>query len=181
MSLKRIAWWALRHFFDRIKDDMLDLKPYRREIKFFCGPASLKIVLDYYGVSVPEQEIAKAANATREKGASAKGLVKAAEYFGFNAFFKEDSTLDDLRYYLDKKIPVIVDWFWEDDGHYGVVIGIDKKNIIFRDPSLWKIKKMPLTMFEDVWFDFTGKDRKREHMVQQLIIVVTPKNNKPDP
>lgn len=175
MSPKRIMWWAMRHFFGRVKEDMLDLKPYRRQIKSFCGPASLKMVLDYHGVSVPEKEIAILACATREAGASPEGLVKAAEHFGFEAFSKENSTLDDLRYYLNKKIPVIVDWFWENDGHYGVVIGMDKKNIIFRDPSLWRIKKMPLEMFLEVWFDFVGKERKRKYMLEQLIIVATPK------
>ena len=172
--------------FDSIEEDMsnnnlLKLKPYRREIKYYCGPASLKIVLDYYGVSVSEKEIARIAGATTKEGASAKGLVKAAEYFGLTAFTKEDCSIDDLRHYLDKKIPVIVDWFWEDDGHYGVVIGIDKKNIIFRDPSFLKTKKMPLEMFLKVWFDYPGDYPKDKNaFIVRLIIVVTPRETKPE-
>ena len=155
---------------------MLNLKPYRRQIKSFCGPASLKIVLDYYGVSVTEKEIAEVAGATIEAGVSPEGLVKAAKHFGFNAFLKEGSTLYDLRYYLDKKIPVIVDWFWENDGHYGVVADIDEENITLRDSSFWKIRKMSLEIFLGVWFDYPGNYPKtKDDFIVRVMLIITPK------
>ena len=102
---------------------MLKLKPFCQTAGL-CGPASLKIVLAYYGVSVSESKIAKIAGASKEKGA---WLIKAAKHFGFQVFSKENSSPADIKYFIKKKIPVIVDWFLEDDGHYSVAVDIDKK------------------------------------------------------
>lgn len=174
MSPRRICWWLEKHFFNKTEKDMLYLKPSR--LTFSCGPATLKIYFHYYGVFASEKEIAKIAGTTNEKGTSLDGMLKAAEHFGFNAFTKKNSTLDDLRYYINKKIPVIVDWFCEDDGHYSIVVGINKKDVILRDPSSWRIKKMPIDKFLRVWFDFPGNYiEKSDDIIIRLMIVLTPK------
>lgn len=155
---------------------MIKIKPFRQTAGL-CGPASLKMVLDFYGVSASESEIAKIAGATKEKGISKKGLIKAAKHFGFRVFSKERSSLRDLRYFIKRKIPVIVDWFFEDDGHYSVVVDIDKKSVFLMDPSLEKegLRKMPIEKFFRVWFDFKGKFiRNPKDLVLRLILAVTP-------
>jgi len=153
---------------------MIKLKPFRQTAGL-CGPASLKMVLDYYGVSVSEKEIAEAAGASREKGASKEGLVKAAKHFGFRVFIKEKSNLGDLRRFIKKGVPVIVDWFSEDDGHYSVVVDIDGKNVVLMDPELNGKRKMSLEKFQRLWFDFPGKFIKEpKDLVLRLIIAVTP-------
>jgi len=159
---------------------MIKLKPFR-QTPGLCGPASLKMVMDYYGVSVSEAEIAKAAGATREKGTSIKGLIKAAKHSGFKTFLKKNSSLKDLEYFLNKKIPVIVDWFDEDDGHYSVVVDIDKKKVVLMDPALRKLliyirrRVFPRETFFRVWFDFPGKFIKNpKDLVLRLMLVVTP-------
>jgi len=55
---------------DKIKQ-MIKLKPFR-ETPGLCGPASLKMILDYYGVSVSEEDLAKVCGASKEKGTSIK-------------------------------------------------------------------------------------------------------------
>lgn len=164
---------------------MIKLKPFR-QAPGLCGPASLKMVFDYYGVSVSEKEIAKLAGASKEKGTSIEGLIKAAKHFGFQVFLKKKSSLDDLRYFIKRKIPVIVDWFFEDEGHYSVVVDIDKKNIVLMDPTLRKIliyirrRKMSLEKFLRVWFDFPGNYiREPKDLILRLILVITPFKEKP--
>ncbi len=153
---------------------MLKVKPFRQTAGF-CGPASLKMVFDYYGLSVSESKIARLAGATRKKGASKEGLVKAAKKLGFKAFFKENSSLNDIRKFVRKKIPVIVDWFWEDDGHYSVVIDIDRKNVKFMDPAIKGIRKIALKKFFRIWFDFSGDYIKNgRQIVLRAMIVVNP-------
>ena len=154
---------------------MIKIKPFRQTAGL-CGPASLKMVLDFYGVSASESEIAKIAGATKEKGISKEGLIKAAKHFGFQVFLKKKSSINDLRYFIKKKIPVIVDWFFEDDGHYSVVVDIDKKSVFLMDPSLKKgVRKMPIEKFLRVWFDFRGKFIKNpKDLVLRLMLVVTP-------
>lgn len=162
-------------------ENKIKIKPYRQS-PGLCGAASLKMVLDYYGVPVTEAEIAQIADATPENGTSATGLVKAAEHFGFKAVVKKNCSLDDLRRYVNKKIPVIVAWFEEDDGHYSVVVDIDEKNIVLADPSLdepliyGNTRKMSCKKFLGIWFDYLG-DRPEEgkFMVRLLIEVTRPK------
>jgi len=153
---------------------MIKLKPFR-QTPGLCGPASLKMVLDYYGVSVSEAEITKIAGASRKKGVSVKSLMKVAKHFGFKTFFKKNSSLKDLEYFVNKKIPVIVDWFFEDEGHYSVVVDIDKKNIWLMDPTLAGRRKMSLGKFLRIWFDFPGKFLKTpKDLILRLILVVIP-------
>ena len=159
---------------------MIKLKPFR-QTPGLCGPASLKMVMDYYGVSVPEAEIAKIAGASKEKGVSIRGLIKAAKHFGFKTFLKENSSLKDLEYFVNKKIPVIVDWFIEDDGHYSVVVDINKKNIVLMDPALRKFiiyirrRKFSREIFYRIWFDFPGKYiQNPKDLILRLMLVITP-------
>jgi ABC-type bacteriocin/lantibiotic exporter with double-glycine peptidase domain len=157
---------------------MIKIKPFK-QTPGLCGPASLKMVLGYYGVSVSESEIAKAAGATKEKGVSAKGLMKAARRFGFNPYFKENSSLKDLEYFMRKKTPVIVDWFSEDDGHYSVVVDINRKNVVILDPSSGKRKVFPRETFYRIWFDFPGKFIKNQKdLILRSVLVLQKSRSK---
>lgn len=160
----------------------IKLKPFGQKAGH-CGAASLKMVLDYWGTSVSEQEIAEIAGTSEGDGTSSQGIVKAAEHFGFKVLVKERSTIADLRAYIRKRIPVIVDWFLSDDGHYSVVVDLDKKNIIMADPAVRKpliyvnTRKMSIERFQTLWFDFPGKYIKEpKDLVLRLMIVLTPKD-----
>ncbi len=153
---------------------MIKLKPFRQTAGF-CGPASLKMVLDYYGVLVTEADLVKAAGASKKEGASKEGLIKAAKCFGFEVFSKEKSNLGDLRRFIKRGVPVIVDWFSGDEGHYSVAVDIDQKNIVLMDPELKGKRKMPLETFQRLWFDFSGKSIKQsKDLILRLIIAVIP-------
>lgn len=154
---------------------MIRLKPFRQSAGL-CGPASLKMVLEYYGVVVSEAVVARAAGATRTKGISKNGLIKAAKHFGFKVFAKERSTFRELGSFLRKGVPVIVDWFSESEGHYSVVIALDGKKITLMDPELGSKRQMPLHDFWRLWFDFPGDYLENpQDLVLRLMIVVEPK------
>jgi ABC-type bacteriocin/lantibiotic exporter with double-glycine peptidase domain len=135
------------------------------------------MVLDYYGTSVSERKIIRLSGALKEKGSSTKGLVKAARSLGFDVVAKENSSIGDLKVFVKKKVPVIVDWFLEDDGHYSVVADIDEKKVILFDPALkGKARKMPVDKFLRVWFDFPGDFMKnKKALVLRRLLAVTPK------
>lgn len=156
---------------------MINLKPFRQTAGL-CGPASLKMVLEYYGILASESAIARAAGASRKKGASKEGLIKAAEHFGLKVFTKEKSSLSDLRRFIKKGIPVIVDWFSGDDGHYSVVVDINEKNIILMDPELAGKRKISVEKFQRLWFDFPGEFIKdHREIVLRLMISATPQKS----
>lgn len=152
---------------------MLNVKPFRQS-SGFCGPASLKMVLEYYGIKKSENELAKLSGAKKHTGVGVEGLIKAAKELGFKGFFKDFSDVNGIRkYVIDKKIPVIVDWFSTDDGHYSVVVGIDKNNIYLQDPELGDLRAMELDTFKRVWFDFPSDFlRSKDDIIIRRIIVV---------
>jgi predicted double-glycine peptidase len=139
---------------------MLEIKPFRQKPSC-CGAAALKMVLEYFNIIKSEKELIRLSGASLAKGIEALQLLKAAKKLGLRGFFKDNAELSDIRrYVIKKKLPVIVDWFWQDDGHFGVVIGIDKENIYLQDPELGHVRAMKREDFKRVWFDFPDKYMK---------------------
>jgi predicted double-glycine peptidase len=145
-----------------------------RQTPGFCGPASLKIVLDYFGIKKSEKELARLAGCTKEQGASSKGILKAAKALGFNGFIKDFAGFSGIKkLVLEKKIPVIVNWFSIDEGHYSVVAGINAKKIFLQDPELGHLRPMKLESFKRTWFDFHGKfpKTKKSFVLRRMIVI----------
>lgn len=152
---------------------MLNVKPFRQS-SGYCGPACLKMVLEYYGIKKSESELAKLSGCTSHKGVGVEGLLKAAKALGFKSSFKDFSDIQDIRkYVIDKKIPVIVDWFSTDDGHYSVVVGIDKNNIYLQDPELGGLRTIDIPTFKRIWFDFISDFlRSKDDMIIRRMIAI---------
>ena len=147
-----------------------------------CGPASLKMVFDYYGIDKSEEEIAKLAGTTDDLGTDDQGIKKAAEELGLKVEIKNNSTFEDIQGWLDKKVPVIVNWFtrgradYEDsevaDGHYSVVVGLDEEFIYIQDPEIGKLRKIEREDFMKVWFDFTGEYINPDELIIRQLIAI---------
>lgn len=161
----------------------LNLKPFQETLRqSYCGPASLKIVLSYYGVAKTEKELAKLSDWNKELGVSGAGIKKAAEKLGLRAMIKNNSDFADIKKWLEKKTPVIVDWFTRGrsdsgdadiaDGHYSVVCGLDARYVYLQDPEIGKIRKLSREDFKKVWFDFSGKYISRKNLVIRQIIAI---------
>lgn len=156
---------------------MLNVPPYRQS-EAYCGPASLKMVLAFYGLEKSELALARLAGTKRRTGTPAAGLVKAAQTLGFEASVHDLAELKDIAAWLKKGVPVIVDWFSTDEGHYSVAVGMDRKQIHLVDPELGALRSVPLKDFYRIWFDFPGDYLKRkEDLVIRRMVVVRPGPN----
>lgn len=152
---------------------MLKIRPFRQK-SGNCGPASLKMVLSYYGVNKTERQLVRLTGCTRKLGVEAEQIVKATRKLGLKASIIDNASFADIKKYVKKKkIPVIVDWFSIDDGHYSVVVDITKDNIFIIDPELGYVRAMRLKKFFRVWFDFPGEyiKTKNDIIIRRLIIV----------
>src|SRR3990167_5451565 len=146
---------------------LLKVKPFQETLHAdMCGPASLKIVMDYYGLNESEEELAKLTKLVPGLGVDDKSIVDAAKTLGFKAEIQDESNFEDIENWLQKGVPVIVDWFtrgrqdYDDsevsDGHYSVVIGLDDEYIYLQDPETGGERKIDREDFMKVWFDFAG-------------------------
>lgn len=149
----------------------------------YCGPASLKMVLGYYGKEVAEDEVAAMCKRTVELGTDAESIAKAAESYGFTAKIRNESSLQEIETLMQKKIPVIVNWFTSGradygdssvpDGHYSVVVGIDDQNVYLQDPEIGRLRTLQREDFMRVWFDFKGRSIASwdDLILRQIIII----------
>ena len=162
---------------------ILKVEPFQETLNAsMCGPASLKIVLKYYDIEVTEKKLAKMAGWNRDLGIDDRGIKKVANSFGFEVKIKNNSSFKDIEKWLDKKVPVIINWFSRGrcdrsssdiaDGHYSVIAGLDDKFIYLQDPEIGKIRKLVKYDFMRVWFDFKGEYIKSNELVIRQIIAV---------
>lgn len=166
-----------------LMEKILKIKPFQETLNAgMCGPASIKIVLDYYGLEKSEKELARLCQHDKNLGIDDEKIKKVAEGLGFNVKIKSNSNFKDIEKWLDKKVPVIVNWFTKGrqdysesevaDGHYSVVTGLDDKYIYLQDPEIGKIRKLKRNDFMRVWFDFKGEYLKPEELIIRQIIAI---------
>ena len=141
-----------------------------------CGPACLKMIFHYYDTHETEANIAKVAKSTFARGTSIEGMKRAANHYGFELTAKDYATFVDIERLLKRGVPPIVDWFSENEGHYSVVVGLDKKNIYLQDPEMGALRKMDRVTFFRCWFDFSGDYlRKPEDLNLRRLLTIVPK------
>lgn len=142
---------------------MLKITPFKQSDSSRCGPAVIKMVLDYYGITASEDDIAKRCHWTYELGCTNSQMKKAIESYGLESEIYNNSTLEDVEYWLKQDIPVIVDWFTPGanpalsdmpNGHSSIVVDIDSEWVHLMDPEIGKVRKIRREEFMRVWFDW---------------------------
>jgi len=166
------------------KTKFLKIKPFQETLyKSYCAPATLKMLLDYYGVEKSEKELAHLMGTTKDAGTTVEDFVKALKKFGLKAKVKDYATFADIEGYLKKDIPVVVDWFTKGrsddpehftaDGHYSIAVGLDKTHIYLQDPEIGRMRKLKRQDFLKVWFDYLGDYLKspKQLVIREMIAV----------
>jgi ABC-type bacteriocin/lantibiotic exporter with double-glycine peptidase domain len=166
----------------------LDTRHYRQS-HAMCGPASLRIVLAYFGRPLRENVVAGACRSSDKTGTTGVNLVRAAHRLGFAASIVDGANLRTIQRWLDRDVPVIVDWMsaiarhpcraMMPCGHYSVVCGLDRGHILLQDPAIGRRRRMTRRNFLDLWFDFIRVRPSRRDLVLRRLIVVRPRRANP--
>jgi len=155
---------------------IIDYPIVRQSTTYTCGVACVQAALCYYGINKREGQLLKMTEADRD-GVSPDKIVKAIKQFGLKATYKK-LTIEDLILFVDKDIPVIVNfqaWSNSDtpdylttnkDGHYATVIGYNerRKILIFSDSSSYYKTFLTYSEFESRWHDGNKSDWDYDHM-----------------
>ncbi len=153
---------------------MLSLKCIKQRPSW-CGPACLEMVSDYFGRKTPQDEWARRSGTTLAHGTPAKKMMAAAKQKGFDAITQDNATFSDIQFWLKKKIPVMVNWFSADEGHYSIVVKLDSEYIWLADPEIARTRKMDRKTFFRVWFDFHGDYMKgKNDLILRRMLVIFP-------
>ncbi len=168
------------------KVKLLQVKPFQETLGGgYCGPASLKMVLGFWNLEKNEEEIAQKCKRNLELGTDDASLKEAAESYGFTVEIENNSSFDSMQQWLDRGVPVIVNWFTRGrtdygdsevpDGHYSVVVGLDASNIYLQDPEIGTLRILSREDFMRVWFDFKPAHiTKWEDMIIRQLIAIQP-------
>lgn len=147
------------------------LKRTRQITEYSCGPSALQSVLSYWGKDVDETELMKVLHTTAEEGTYPDDIARGARSLGFEAEVKVNLTLDEVERFTADGTPMIAlaqvwmsarnaaasvqdEW---DNGHYIVVLAVDKDYVYFQDPYVRMSKAFaPRKAFEEHWHQVMG-------------------------
>jgi len=147
--------------------------PYYRQLRsYYCGPAALQMVFDFYGPVIPQSEIADAAR-TASDGTYTPDMVRASHFsnlstsvgremptnitgytarkLGYAAFEYGGMAIHQLKSLVARGYPIIVLITW----HFIVAVGYDSSHITFQDSLNGPKYNMTYQDFDMEW-DYSG-------------------------
>src|SRR6516164_10023078 len=163
----------------------------RQVTEYSCGACALQAVMSYWGKNVDETELMKVLRTTSEEGTYTENIVRGAQALGFEAEARDHLSLDEVVQFTaggDPMLALVQAWRSEkaasasaaeewDNGHYIVVLGLDKDYVYFEDTYARMSKAfMPRDIFLDHWHQVMGGDLKKNPKLMQLGIFVRGKD-----
>jgi ABC-type bacteriocin/lantibiotic exporter with double-glycine peptidase domain len=163
---------------------MIDLHIGKQVYDYDCGVQALLNVMTYYGVEVDRDELMQVLGTTEEGGTPPQAMIAAAQNYGFEVKAGTQWSLNQVKQYVDAGTPVIVllqawadhymtldDWRRDwDNGHYAIVIGLNKDVLLFEDPATIRRTWLREREFLARWHDIDTKtSEKYEHFGMVLL------------
>jgi predicted double-glycine peptidase len=163
------------------------LNQTRQSTEYSCGASALRSVLSYWGKQVDEAELMKLLGTSEDVGTYPEDIVRGARALGFDAEAVDNLTLEAVEKFTATGSPMIAlgqvwrsrrqssasvadDW---DDGHYIVVLGVDRDYVYFQDPYIRMSKAfVPRKTFEAHWHQVMGGDLIRNPKLIHLGIFI---------
>jgi predicted double-glycine peptidase len=160
------------------RQKLLDFPDTRQSYGYSCGPGAVQVVMAYYGEDFHESTLINLLKTDTSEGTFVRDINRFFHYNGLETDLRENMTIDDLCRYIDRGIPVIIliqAWgnksdlvkgykdCWN-DGHFVVVTGYSKDNILFSDPSLYTTGYIPKAELNLRWHDLDEITKKTYHL-----------------
>jgi predicted double-glycine peptidase len=111
--------------------------PFNRQINdYYCGPASLQMVFGFLGLNKNQSDLAFLMNTKEDVGTRKSKMVDAVSAHDLHYCEMYNASIRDVSELVSLKVPTVVNFIEpsENDSHYAVIVGMDKKNIILADP-----------------------------------------------
>jgi predicted double-glycine peptidase len=171
---------------------LFNMPDTRQSTEYSCGAAALQAVLGYWGRDIGEEDLMELLNTDSDSGTYPDDIIRVAHQMGLEAEYGENLTLEDIEESVRERKPVMVDcqawrsvseynesWADEwDNGHWMVIIGLDKENVYFEDPYILGSRGfMSRQEFLERWHNPRGLDQS--DLVEQIHIGIAIHADKP--
>lgn len=111
-----------------------------------CGPATLSMILSYWGINKSQQELGEKLRPYQnpqgdndDKSVTFEEFLDEAESYGLAGFIRPNGDIEKLKVFIANGLPVAVKTFlhdYDDIGHYRIIRGFDEnKKILVQDDS----------------------------------------------
>jgi len=131
-----------------------------RQTAGFCGPAALKIVLNYHQIPATEKKLSQLCRTTKA-GTDPQNIVAAAQKFGLSAYQKENMTVEEVKKIIRGGNPVIANFQLKPEkgeGHYAVIVGYNRNTFILSDPQEDQgYREVGIKNFMSLWYELEDK------------------------
>jgi ABC-type bacteriocin/lantibiotic exporter with double-glycine peptidase domain len=131
--------------------------PLQKQPYNLCLPASVSMVLAYWGVEIAPERILEQVPIYRD-GTTGEDLRRFVEALGFRGFLVQPP-FEDLASHLEKRRPIIVSLLAGRDGrHAMVLVGVDPagRQVWLNDPASGEARRMAAEDFRKR-FDASGR------------------------
>lgn len=146
---------------------------YKQETTHTCGPASLRMVLEHFGIKESETEIANFTKSKPHQGIWFKDFYKLVRKSKLN-HISGSGSIPEIRKLIESGYQIIVCYIDAKDkshgflmDHYSVVRKIDRKYIYFFDPWYGPNHRYSINHFRKIW-----KSRDRPDKVDRWFIAI---------
>lgn len=162
---------------------MINIPSGVQAFDFDCGVKALQLVMAYYGIEIREDELISELKSDND-GTSVENMIGIAKKNGFEVIAGRGVSLETVKQYIEKGIPVIVllqawaerymtleDWKTDyDDGHYAIVIGYQDHIVIFEDPSSFRRTWLTEEEFLARWHDINPRTGEKYDQFAMVLL-----------
>jgi predicted double-glycine peptidase len=130
---------------------------FKQTTDYNCGPAALAYFLDAVGIiGYNVDYLTRVLGTTDEEGTHPKAIANFIREKGLRCFAGSHILLEDFT------LPMIVNYFVEDDGHYAVITDLDFTPaggmVTYFDPATGHHEQMTWDQFRKNWYSFRYGD-----------------------
>jgi ABC-type bacteriocin/lantibiotic exporter with double-glycine peptidase domain len=123
------------------------MKVLEQDKEYNCAVYALHFLLGLYDIKPSIEEIEKLVNPSIENGASHEDILRALHSFKIMSWSSNGRIID----FIDN-LPALVNYQYDGDGHYGVIIGKTSKAFIMYNPYNAEIETIQFKEFEKIWY-----------------------------
>lgn len=141
----------------------LEVPYFKQEKSTTCGPACIRMVLEYNGIRLSEKELEDIFE-TSWLGNTCEELASGVEKLGFLSEVVENFTLESLKETLNRGIPVIalldpavLYGGLQGFGHFVIIIGLEQNVIYYHDLDMAIELAKDGQLFFTTWEKFSLK------------------------
>lgn len=151
-----------------------------------CGPASLSMVLSYFGINESQQNLGQDLRPFQnsfgnndDKSVTLDELAEKSREFGFTPYYRPGGDIEILKLFITYDIPVITrTWLKadEDIGHYRLVKGFNNpQGFLIQDDSMQgKDLSFTYNEFNEIWKKFNYEylvlvPKGKEQIAEQIL------------